>query len=205
MDIPSKNSNQSSVLVTVPHNKASNQLFKSDILNHHVSTNNKDVSIPTTKKGSRHTKNKRKIPQKQNVDIPSKNSNQSSVLVTVPCNKASNQLFNSDTVNDHVSIINKYISIPKQIRISTYPKKNDIPQKQNVNKPSKNSNQSSVLVTVPHNKISNQLFKSDILNHHVLTNNKDVSIPNKHKSMSTYQQQKSRHTSKIKCGHTFQE
>ena len=62
-------------------------------------------------------------------------------------------------------------------QISTYQKKVDIPQKQNVNKPSKNSNQSSVLVKVPHNKASNQLFKSDIVNNHVSTNNKDVSIP----------------------------
>ena len=45
------------------------------------------------------------------MDIPSENNNQSSVNVNVPRNKVSNQLFNSDTVFDHVSTINKDDSI----------------------------------------------------------------------------------------------
>ena len=52
-------------------------------------------------------------------------------------------------------------------QISTYQKKVDIPQKQNVDIPSKNSNQSSVLVKIPRNKVSNQLSKNDIVNNHV--------------------------------------
>ena len=46
MDILSKNNNQSSVHVTVPRNKVSNQLFNSDTVEDHVSTNDKDVNIP---------------------------------------------------------------------------------------------------------------------------------------------------------------
>ena len=42
MNIPSKNNNQSSVHVTVPRKKVSNQLSVKD----HISTNDNDVSIP---------------------------------------------------------------------------------------------------------------------------------------------------------------
>ena len=46
-----------------------------------------------------------------------------------------------------------------------------------MNIPSKNNNQSSVHVTIPRKKVFNQLFNSDIVKDHVLTNDKDVSIP----------------------------
>ena len=52
VDIPSKNNDQSSVHVKVPRNKVSNQLS----VKYHVSTNDKDVSIP----------------KKKDVDIPKK-------------------------------------------------------------------------------------------------------------------------------------
>ena len=93
MDIRSKNNNQSSVHLKVPHNKVSKQWFNSDIVKDHVSTNNKDVSIP--KKGCRHTPKNVNIPQNKDVDIRSKNNNQSSVHVKVSLNKVYNQLFNS--------------------------------------------------------------------------------------------------------------
>ena len=48
------------------------------------------------------------------MDIPSKNNNQLSVYVRVPRNKVFFQLFNSDTVKDHVSTDNKDVSIPKK-------------------------------------------------------------------------------------------
>ena len=66
------------------------------------------------------------IPQNKDVDIRSKNNNQSSVHLRVPRNKVFNQLFNSDTVKDHVSTNNKDVIIPKkgcrhtQKKISTY-------------------------------------------------------------------------------------
>ena len=50
---------------------------------------------------SRHTQKNLDIPQNKDVDIPSKNYNQSSVRVKVSRNKVSNQLFNSDTIKDH--------------------------------------------------------------------------------------------------------
>ena len=67
--------NQSSILVKVPRNKVCNQLLKSDIVNDHVSTNNKDVSIPK-KDVDIPPKKDVDIPQKKDVDIPSKNNNQ---------------------------------------------------------------------------------------------------------------------------------
>ena len=48
MDIPSKNNNQSSVHDTFSHIKVSNQLFNSDTVNDHESTNNKESSIILT-------------------------------------------------------------------------------------------------------------------------------------------------------------
>ena len=62
------------------------------------------------------------IPQRKNVNILSKNNNQSLVHVTVPRKKVSNQLFNSDTVKDHVSTNDKDVSIPKNNNV-------DIPKK----------------------------------------------------------------------------
>ena len=44
---------------------------------------------------------------------------------------------------------------------------------------SKNNNQASVPVKVLLNKVSNQLFNSDTIKDHDLTNNKNVGIPNK--------------------------
>ena len=61
-------------------------------------------------------------PQRKNVNILSKNNNQSLVHVTVPRKKVSNQLFNSDTVKDHVSTNDKDVSIPKNNDV-------DIPKK----------------------------------------------------------------------------
>ena len=43
------------------------------------------------------------------MNIPSKNDNQLSVHVTVPCKKVSNQL----SVKDHVSTIDKDVIIPR--------------------------------------------------------------------------------------------
>ena len=63
------------------------------------------------------------MPQNKNVDIPSKNDNQSSVPVKVPLNKVSNQFFNNDTVNDHVSTNNKDFGIPTTKKMSIYPTK----------------------------------------------------------------------------------
>ena len=54
------------------------------------------------------------IPQNKDMDIPSRNNNQSSVHDKFYRNKVFNQLFNSDTVNDHVSTINKDVSIPQK-------------------------------------------------------------------------------------------
>ena len=85
------------------------------------------------------------------------------------------------------------MSACQKIRMSTYPKKDvDISQNKDVNIPSKNNNQSSVHVKVLRNKVSNQLFKSNTVNDHVSTNDKDVSIPKKKdvdipkKKISTY-------------------
>ena len=55
------------------------------------------------------------MPQNINVNIPSNNNNQVSVPVKVHLNKESNQIFNSDTVNDHVSTTNNDIDIPTKI------------------------------------------------------------------------------------------
>ena len=95
VDIPSKNNNQSSVNVKFPRNKVSNQLFNSDTVKYHVSTNNKDVSIPQKKDVDIPNKKDVNIPQNKDVDIPSKNNNQSSVNVKVSFNKLFNQLFNN--------------------------------------------------------------------------------------------------------------
>ena len=58
--------------------------------------------------------------------------------------------------------------------MSTYPKQNFIiPQRKDVNIPSKNNNQSSVHVTVPCNKVSNQLS----VKYYVSINDKDVNTP----------------------------
>ena len=62
------------------------------------------------------------IPQNKDVNIPSKNNNQSSLHIKVPRNKLLNQLFNSDTVKYHVSTNDKDISIPKNKDV-------DIPKK----------------------------------------------------------------------------
>ena len=53
------------------------------------------------------------IPQNKDVNILSKNNNQSSIHVTVPRKKVSNRLFNTDTVKDHVSTNDNDVSIPK--------------------------------------------------------------------------------------------
>ena len=62
------------------------------------------------------------IPQNKDVNIPSKNNNQSSVHVTIPRKKVFNQLFNSDIVKDHVLTNDKDVSIPKNKDV-------DIPKK----------------------------------------------------------------------------
>ena len=62
------------------------------------------------------------MPQNKDVNIPSKNNNQSSVHVTIPRKNVFNQLFNSDTVKDHVSTNDKDVSIPKNKDV-------DIPKK----------------------------------------------------------------------------
>ena len=83
VNIPSKNNNQSSVHVTILRKKVFNQLFNSDIVKDHISTNNKDVGIPQKKDVN--------IPQNKDNNISFENNNQSSVLVKVPLNKVSNQ------------------------------------------------------------------------------------------------------------------
>ena len=71
------------------------------------------------------------------MDIPSKNNNQSSLHATVPRNKVSNRLFNSDTVKDHVSTNDKDVSIFKKKDVEIPKKKDvDIPQNEDVNIPS---------------------------------------------------------------------
>ena len=91
--MPSKNNDQSLVHVKVSRNKVSIQLFNSDTIKDHVSTNHKDISIP--KKKDIDIPKKKMSPQNKDMDIPSKSNNQSSVHVEVPRNKASNLLFNS--------------------------------------------------------------------------------------------------------------
>ena len=82
------------------------------------------MSAYQTNKKYRHTqKTYTDIPKNKDVDIPSKNNNQSSVLVKVPRNKVSNQLFNSDIVNNHVSTNNKDVRIPNQKKCRHTPKK----------------------------------------------------------------------------------
>ena len=71
--ISSKNYNQSLVHVKVSRKKVSNQLFNSDTIIDHVSTSNKDISIPTEK--STYLKRNLDIPQKKDVDIHSKSNN----------------------------------------------------------------------------------------------------------------------------------
>ena len=61
------------------------------------------------------------IPQNKDVDIRSKNNNQSSVHLKVPRNKVFNQLFNSDTVKLMFQQTINMSAYKK--RMSTYPKK----------------------------------------------------------------------------------
>ena len=68
MNIPSKNNNQSSVHVTFPRNKVSNQLSVKD----HVSSNDKDVSMPKNKDVSIPKNKDVDIPQNEDMHIPSK-------------------------------------------------------------------------------------------------------------------------------------
>ena len=49
VNIPSKNNNQPSVPVKFPPKNVYNQSFNSETVQYHVSTNNKDVSIPNKK------------------------------------------------------------------------------------------------------------------------------------------------------------
>ena len=113
------------------------------------------------------------------MNILSKNNNQASLPVKVYKQKVSIQIFNSNTLNGHVSTNNYDVCIPKQIKIVARPKninvniikdvdipKNiniNIPQNINVNIPSKNNDQSSVPVKLPLNKQSIQIFNSDIV------------------------------------------
>ena len=122
---------------------------------------------------------------------------QPSVPVKVPPNKVSNELFNSDTVNDHVLTNNKDVSIPKKKDVDISKINVNIPHKKDLDIPSKNNNQSSVHAKVSYNKVFNQLFNSDTVKYYVSTINKDVSIPPPkkdvdipQKKMSTYLQKK---------------
>ena len=65
------------------------------------------------------------------MNIPSNNNNQASVPVKIHLNKESNQIFNNDTVNEHVSTTNNDIDIPSKINDA------DIPKNINVNIPQK--------------------------------------------------------------------
>ena len=112
------------------------------------------------------------MPQNKNMDIPSKNNNQSSLPVKVPTKKVSKEFFNSDIVKDHISTNNKDVGIPQKKDVN-------IPQNKDNNISFENNNQSSVLVKVPLNKVSNPFFNIDIAKYHVSTNNKDVGIPQK--------------------------
>ena len=67
MNIPSKNNNRSSVHVTVPCKKVSNQLP----VKYHVSTNDNDVSIPRNKDVDIPPKRDLNIRQRKDVNIPS--------------------------------------------------------------------------------------------------------------------------------------
>ena len=100
--------------MNIPRNKVFNQLFNSDTVKDHVSTNNKDVSIPKQKDVDIPKIKDVNIPQNKVVNISSININQSLVHIKVSCKKLSNQIFNSDTVKDHVSTNNKVVSIPKK-------------------------------------------------------------------------------------------
>ena len=121
------------------------------------------------------------MPQNINVNIPSNNNNQASVPVKVHLNKESNQIFNSDTVNDHVSTTNNDVGIPTKIKDVDIPKNINVnvPQNKNVNIPSNNNNQLSVPVKVHLNQESNQIFNSDTVNDHVSTTNNDIDISTK--------------------------
>ena len=66
MNIPSKNNNQSSVHVALPRNKVSNQLSVKD----HVSSNDKDVSMPKNKDVSIPKNKDVSIPKNKDIDIP---------------------------------------------------------------------------------------------------------------------------------------
>ena len=85
-------------------------------MNKHVSKCNSDIDIPTKIKDVDMIQNKNvNIHHNKNMNIPSNNNNQASVPVKVHLNKESNQIFNSDTVNDHVSTTNNDIDIPTKI------------------------------------------------------------------------------------------
>ena len=74
------------------------------------------------------------------------NNNQASVSDEVSLNKVTTRIFNSVTVDDHVSTSNNDVSIPIKIKDVDIPKKVNvnIPQNKNVNIPFNNNNQTSV-------------------------------------------------------------
>ena len=81
-----------------------------------MSTTNNNIDTPTKIKDVDIPKDINvNIPQNKNVNIPSNNNNPASVPVKVLLNKESNQIFNSDTVNDHVSTTNNDIDISTKI------------------------------------------------------------------------------------------
>ena len=113
-----------------------------------------------------HTINDRVV-LKKDVDIsnniPFKNDNNFSLLIpSVPINVSTKK----DSIKHRLLANNKDVGIPNKIDVN-------IPQNKDVNIPSKNNNQSSLHVTVPRNKLFNQLS----VTYHVSTNDKDISIP----------------------------
>ena len=143
MNIPSNNNNQASVPVKIHLNKESNQIFNNDTVNEHVSTTNNDVGIPSKIKYVNIPRNINvSVSQNENVNIPFNNNNQLSVPVKVHLNKESNQIFNSDTVNEYMSTSNNDIDIPSKIKDVNIPRNINVnvSQNENVNIPSVNVN-----------------------------------------------------------------
>ena len=68
---------------------------------------------------------------KKNVNILSKNNNQLSVQVKDHLNKESNQIFNSDTVNEHMSTSNNDIDILSKIKDINIPRNINVNVSQN--------------------------------------------------------------------------
>ena len=71
------------------------------------------------------------MPQNINVNIASNNNNQLSVPVKVHLNKESNQIFNSDTVNEHMSTSNNDIDILSKIKDINIPRNINVNVSQN--------------------------------------------------------------------------